>query len=63
MLNNIVEEVAKPILRRLGTFVGGALVSYGIAAETSSQIVVGLVALGGVLIDLLLSHANRKSSK
>ena len=56
----VLRELAKPILRRLGTVMGTALVSMGYAAEQSVAVETAATSLGLILIDLLLSHKERK---
>jgi hypothetical protein len=56
----ILRELAKPILRRLGTVLGTALLSMGYAAEQTVAVETAAVSLGLILIDLVLSHKERK---
>ena len=56
----VLRELAKPILRRLGTVLGTALLSMGYAAEQTVAVETAATRLGLILIDLVLSHKERK---
>lgn len=56
----VLRELAKPILRRLGTVLGTALLSMGYATEQSVAVETAATSLGLILIDLVLSHKERK---
>jgi hypothetical protein len=56
----VLRELAKPILRRLGTVLGTALMSMGYAAEQTVAVETAATSLGLILIDLVLSHKERK---
>jgi hypothetical protein len=56
----VLSELAKPILRRLGTVMGTALLSMGYAAEQTVAVETAVTSLGLILIDLVLSHKERK---
>ena len=56
----VLRELAKPILRRMGTVLGTALLSMGYAAEQSVAVETAATSLGLILIDLVLSHKERK---
>lgn len=56
----LLQEMAKPMLRRVGTAIGGYLIGMGYAASVVDPIVAGLAAAGGIAIDLAMSHWNRK---
>jgi hypothetical protein len=56
----VLSELAKPILRRLGTVLGTALLSMGYAAEQTVAVETAVTSLGLILIDLVLSHKERK---
>jgi uncharacterized membrane protein len=58
----ILRELAKPILRRLGTVMGTALMSMGYAAEQSVAVETAATSLGLILIDLVLSNKERKKN-
>lgn len=59
-MNWIVEQFAKPILRRAGTAVAGYLLAQAVPADTVETIVNGLTAAALVSADLMLSYKNRK---
>ena len=58
-MNFIMEQLAKPLLRRAGTALGVYLVGQGVATESADIIVNGVMAGGLVLVDLILSYRNR----
>ena len=58
----ILSELAKPILRRLGTVMGTALLSMGYAAEQTVAVETAVTSLGLIIIDLVLSNKERKKN-
>ena len=58
-MNFIIEQLAKPLLRRAGTALGLYLVGQGVTAENADIIVNGLIAGGLVAVDLINSYQNR----
>lgn len=58
----ILSELAKPILRRVGTVLGTALLSMGYAAEQTVAVETAVTSLGLILIDLVLSNKERKKN-
>lgn len=58
----IVSELAKPIIRRLGTVLGTALLSMGYAAEQTVAVETAVTSLGLIFIDLVLSNKERKKN-
>lgn len=59
-METLVKELAKPLLRRLGSMLAGALVSVGFATEEAVAFETALLALTMLGIDLVLSHMDRK---
>lgn len=59
----VMQEILKPISRRVGTSLGTALVSLGVPSGEIDVITAGAFAALGVLIDLGASHYNRKASR
>jgi uncharacterized membrane protein len=59
----VLRELAKPIIRRLGTVLGTALLSMGYAAEQTVAVETAATSLGLILIDLVLSYKERKNEK
>lgn len=55
----LVKELAKPLLRRVGSIIAGSLVSIGFATEQAVDFETALLALGMICIDLVLSHMSR----
>jgi hypothetical protein len=62
LMEFILRELAKPILRRLGTVMGTALLSMGYAAEQSVAVETAATSLGLILIDLVLSNKERNKN-
>lgn len=60
IMETLVKELAKPLLRRLGSMLAGALVSVGFATEEAVAFETALLALTMLGIDLVLSHMDRK---
>lgn len=60
MAGPVVEQIAKPILRRVGTVVAAYLVAKEVPQDVIDQIVTGLIALGLVGVDLAFSYLNRQ---
>lgn len=60
MMDFVLRELAKPILRRLGTVLGTSLLSMGYATEQSIAVETAATSLGLILVDLFLSHKERK---
>lgn len=58
----LLSELAKPILRRVGTVLGTALLSMGYAAEQTVAVETAVTSLGLILIDLVLSNKERKKN-
>jgi hypothetical protein len=56
----LVKELVKPLLRRLGSLIAGALVSIGFATEQAVAFETALIALLMLTVDLVLSHMDRK---
>ena len=55
----IIDEIAKPILRRAGTAAGAFLTTLGASSELTTQVEVALPLVLGLLFDLGWSHMNR----
>lgn len=58
----VLRELAKPILRRLGTVLGTTLLSMGYATEQSVAVETAVTSLALILIDLVLSNRERKKN-
>lgn len=61
MLRFLITDLVRPISRRGGTAFGAYLIGIGVQTDTTTQIVAGLTALLGVVLDLVFSRINRKS--
>lgn len=55
----IVDDLVAPLVRRAGTSLGMVAIGYGATAEQGDLLAASAVAIGGVLVDLVLSKANR----
>jgi hypothetical protein len=60
IMEMLVKELAKPLLRRVGSMIAGALVSIGFATEQAVAFETAAIALLMVTCDLVLSHMDRK---
>ena len=60
MIHFILTELAKPIIRRLGTAMGAGLLSMGYATEQTVAAETAVTSLALMLVDLVLSHEERK---
>nr|WP_321483030.1 hypothetical protein [uncultured Cohaesibacter sp.] len=58
-MNWIVEQIAKPVVRRVGTVVGTYLAAKSVPADYTEAIVDGLMASALVGIDLAMSYRAR----
>lgn len=56
----MMTEVIWPLFGRMGTFVSGSLVTYGVAVEHSNSIGLGVAAAGFVVVDLLVRRFRSK---
>lgn len=63
MYSWVINEIAGPLSRRVGTMAGSYLLTLGVSSETVNVVTAGLVAGIGVLVDLATSHAARKVRK
>lgn len=57
----VLRELAKPIIRRLGTTLATALVSFGYATEQTVAVETAVTSAALVIIDLFLSNRSRVS--
>ena len=57
----LLVEVLAPLSRRLGTFIGTALTSWGVSAENVDQIEACVPLLVGAAVDVVLSNVNRRN--
>lgn len=60
MKNLIINEIAKPLFRRIGSISAGGLLTLGATHELANQVEVSATALAAFVLDLLLSHWSRK---
>lgn len=59
-MDKVVTELINPVIGRIGTFVAGALVSYGVAVEHANAIGLGVVACVFVGVDLVMRRLVKK---
>lgn len=57
----LLEQLALPTLRRVGTAFGAYMVGIGVQADVVTQITTGMIALGGVSLDLIMSWLERRN--
>lgn len=60
IMEMLVKELAKPLLRRVGSMIAGSLVSIGFATEQAVAFETALIATLMLSVDLVLSHMDRK---
>ena len=60
MLKAILLEVAKPMIRRLGSIAAGGLIGTAITTDQINQIETYAVALALLLVDLCMSKLERE---
>jgi len=58
----LLQELLKPALRRMGTATGTAIAAYGASVEVSNAAELVFIWASGIILDLVLSHNNRKAS-
>jgi len=63
MNNFVLDEVLKPVARRIGTAIGASLSTLGLTYDAAPAIELVLVILFGLAFDLVVSHRNRKGKK
>lgn len=56
----VLTQLAKPILRRLGTAIGSALLALGYTQEAALSLETAFTSLALVIVDLVLSYKERK---
>lgn len=56
----VLNQLAKPIIRRLGSMMAGSLLTFGYTQETAVNFETALTSLGLILVDLVLSYKDRK---
>jgi len=59
MYTFILTELAKPVIRRLGTSISGLLVGMDITEAQALQVETAVISLGLLFCDLILSYKNR----
>ena len=59
LINALITDFIQPSLRRLGSTVGSALTTYGVAQGQADQVETFIPIAGGILLDLLLSKRAR----
>jgi hypothetical protein len=60
IMDFFINELSKPIIRRISGYVGVSLATLGVAAGDVAIITNAIPVLAGIAIDLILSHNNRK---
>jgi len=60
MIATIIEKLIKPLLHRVGTIAGTALLTIGATTQQVETIVAGGLALLGLALDLVLDHKGKK---
>ena len=60
MMEFVLTQMAKPIVRRLGSMMGAALLTFGYTQESAVNFETALTSFALVLIDLVLSYKDRQ---
>lgn len=55
------EQIATPLIRRVGSVGAGVALTYGVTASEATAIELAIVAIGGIGIDLVNSYKNRNN--
>lgn len=63
MLRTLRDNVVLPLLTRLGTMAGTVLIGYGVQQELAEQAILGVIALGLIGFDLVMSYVRHKKDK
>lgn len=59
----LIKQVLNPLLGKVGTALAGYLAAQGVGADTTQQIVTGLIALALVTVDLVIDNKLRPQEK
>ena len=62
MLKFVLKELAKPIIRRLGSFMAGALLGLGLTNPEVAELEQYVTAVMLIIIDLITSHMERNNA-
>lgn len=62
MLKFVLKELAKPIIRRLGSLMAGALLGLGLTNPEVAELEQYVTAAMLIIIDLITSHMERNSA-
>ena len=60
MMEFMLSQLAKPVLRRLGTAMGASLLTFGYTQESAVNFETAFTSLALILVDLVLSYKDRK---
>lgn len=63
MLRTIRDNIVLPLLTRLGTMAGTLLMGWGVQQDLAEQAILGLIALGLIGFDLVMSYIGRNKEK
>lgn len=56
----LLTQLAKPIIRRLGTMMSASLLTFGYTQEAAVNLETAVTSLGLILVDLVMSYKERK---
>jgi hypothetical protein len=62
MLKFVLKELAKPIIRRLGSLMAGALLGLGLTNPEVAELEQYVTAAMLIIIDLITSHMERNNA-
>lgn len=61
MLNSLKKNLIWPLAGRLGSILGGALIPYGVHAESAETVAIGVIGVLLVAVDLVGSYVSRRT--
>ena len=62
-MQNLLDNIVKPLSRRMGTYLGTMVVTYGATQETGQMVELAITAAVLVGGDLLASYWERKQAR
>lgn len=60
MWETVKKNLIQPMSTRVGTLVAGMLAPFGVHAETSQMITIGIIGVGCLAVDLIAARFARK---
>lgn len=63
LLKTIRDNVVLPLITRLGTMLGTVLIASGVHQDLAEQAILGVIAMGLIAFDLVMSYIRRRTEK